>query len=367
MPTHKPRILAIDDTPANLMTLGSALEDEFELQFATSGRVGLALALAAPPELILLDIMMPEIDGFATCQLLKAEPTLRGVPIIFVTALNDPDSQTQGLSLGAADYITKPIQVNIARQRIRNLIEHEHLRTRVELQRDALELALQAKRGLLHEIHHRVKSNLQIISSLLRLESGRAQQAQTRSVLLEMQGRIRCMALLHETLNESGSSVEIDLGAYLAQLSKQAFRMTNIRGGDIRLRTDMASIFVTIEQAACCGLLVNELITNALQHGFFNRHEGVVCVGLRPASDCTQVHLSVSDNGVGMAVDTATTQPASLGLQLVSDLSRQIGGTLNMESVRGTKFSLSFAIAQPHRVTQAVAVFAGEPLLHSPV
>jgi two-component sensor histidine kinase len=90
-------------------------------------------------------------------------------------------------------------------------------------------------------------------------------------------------------------------------------------------------------------------------------------VGLRPASDCTQVHLSVSDNGVGMAVDTATTQPASLGLQLVSDLSRQIGGTLNMESVQGTKVSLSFAIAQPRRVTPAVAVFAGEPLLHSPI
>jgi two-component sensor histidine kinase len=367
VPTHKPRILAIDDTPANLMTLGSALEDEFELQFATSGRVGLALALVAPPELILLDIMMPEIDGFATCELLKAEPTLRDVPIIFVTALNDPDSQTQGLSLGAADYITKPIQVDIARQRIRNLIEREHLRTRVELQRDALELALQAKRSLLHEIHHRVKSNLQIISSLLRLESGRAQQAQTRSVLHEMQGRIRCMALLHETLNHSGSSAVVDLGSYLENLSRQVFRLANTRGGAIRLCNDIASISVGIEQAACCGLWVNELLANALRHGFTDGREGVVCVGLRPASDCTQVHLSVSDNGVGMAVDTATTQPASLGLQLVSDLSRQIGGTLNMESVQGTKVSLSFAIAQPRRVTPAVAVFAGEPLLHSPI
>ena len=134
MSNNKPMILVIDDTPSNLMTLGTTLAREFDLQIATSGAMGLALAVNNPPDLILLDVMMPEMDGFETCQHLKADPKLKNVPVIFVTALNDPLSETRGLDLGAADYISKPINVEIARQRIRNLLEREHLRKEVEAQ-----------------------------------------------------------------------------------------------------------------------------------------------------------------------------------------------------------------------------------------
>ena len=140
MSAPRPTILAIDDTPANLLTLGSLLEKEFELQFATSGPAGLALALDAPPDLILLDVMMPEVDGFETFKRLAAQPTLKHVPVIFVTALGDVDSEGKGLALGAADYIAKPINVTIARQRIRNLLERERLRKEVETQRDSMDV-----------------------------------------------------------------------------------------------------------------------------------------------------------------------------------------------------------------------------------
>ncbi len=138
MTDPRARILAIDDTPVNLMTLGAMLEGEFDLQFATSGPIGIALALKNPPDLILLDVTIPEIDGFETYRRLAAEPSLQDVPVIFVTALNDVDSEVTGLSLGAADYITKPINVTIARHRIRNLVEREQLRKKVRLQRDEL-------------------------------------------------------------------------------------------------------------------------------------------------------------------------------------------------------------------------------------
>ncbi|MFZ4623772.1 MAG: EAL domain-containing response regulator [Rhodoferax sp.] len=138
MENLKPKILAIDDTPVNLLTLGAALKDDFDLQVATSGAMGINLALQDPPDLILLDIMMPDMDGFETCRQLKAEPLLRDIPVIFVTALNELDSEVEGLVLGAADYITKPIQVETARQRIRNLIEREQLRRQVITQRDQL-------------------------------------------------------------------------------------------------------------------------------------------------------------------------------------------------------------------------------------
>jgi PAS domain S-box-containing protein len=114
------------------MTLGSTLSSEFDLQIATSGVMGLSLAARNPPDLILLDVMMPEMDGFETCKRLKADPKLKNIPVIFVTSLDDPLSETRGLDLGAADYITKPINVDIARRRIRNILEykraHEMLR-----------------------------------------------------------------------------------------------------------------------------------------------------------------------------------------------------------------------------------------------
>lgn len=139
MSALRARILVIDDTPLNLMTLGAVLEGEFELQFATSGPMGVALALRAPPELILLDVMMPEVDGYETFGLLAAQATLKDIPVIFVTALSDFKSEMTGLTLGAADYIAKPINIPVARQRIRNLIERERLRRQVEQQRDALQ------------------------------------------------------------------------------------------------------------------------------------------------------------------------------------------------------------------------------------
>ena len=144
MTAQRARILAIDDTPANLMTLGSALEGEFDLQFATAGAIGVALALQNPPDLILLDVMMPEMDGFEVCRRLKVNPLLQHIPVVFLTALNDSASESAGFALGAADYITKPINIETAHHRISNLLEREQLRKEVEGHRDHLEELLLA-------------------------------------------------------------------------------------------------------------------------------------------------------------------------------------------------------------------------------
>lgn len=135
------RILAIDDTPPNLALLGLALEDEYIVQIATSGAKGLELAKDDPPDLILLDIMMPDMDGFETCSCLKTDPALKHIPIIFITALTDKNAEIDGLALGAADYITKPIDINIARLRIHNLMERERLRIELEAREAQLRLA----------------------------------------------------------------------------------------------------------------------------------------------------------------------------------------------------------------------------------
>lgn len=144
MAEQKPRILAIDDTPANLFTLGSVLADEYDLQIAGSGRDGLAMAARKAPDLILLDVMMPEIDGFETCRRFKADPALADVPVIFLTALTEYDSELTGLSLGAVEYIAKPFRVDLVKQRISNILKVSRLSRELRASEERLRFVMAA-------------------------------------------------------------------------------------------------------------------------------------------------------------------------------------------------------------------------------
>lgn len=136
---RKPRILAIDDTPVNLKTLVAVLNKDYDLQIATSGKEGLEYATANPPDLILLDVMMPGMDGHEVCRRLRVDERLMDTPVIFITAMTDNEAETAGLELGAVDYLTKPINVSVALLRIRNHLERECLKREIELHRDQLE------------------------------------------------------------------------------------------------------------------------------------------------------------------------------------------------------------------------------------
>ncbi len=135
----KARILAIDDTPANLRSLGAALGTEYDLQIATSGAQGLALAGKNPPDLVLIDVMMPEMDGYEVCRRMCADVQLAKIPVIFVSAAGESEAETSGLELGAVDYLSKPINIPIAKLRIRNILDRESLRRQAERHRDLLE------------------------------------------------------------------------------------------------------------------------------------------------------------------------------------------------------------------------------------
>ena len=138
--TNKPKILVIDDTPINLLLLEQALARDFDVYTATSGQQGLAMAIAALPDLILLDVMMPDMDGFEAFERIKAVPELKNIPVVFVTGVKDTDSEMKGLAMGAADYITKPINVQVARRRIWNLVERERFHKEVNEQRSLLSI-----------------------------------------------------------------------------------------------------------------------------------------------------------------------------------------------------------------------------------
>ena len=119
----RPRVLIIDDVPNNIEVLGEALSQDYDVRFACSGREGLDIAMADPPDVILLDVVMPEMDGFEVCRRLKDLEDMQNIPVIFVTARDAEEDQGIGLSLGAVDYITKPFNPTLVRMRVRNHAE----------------------------------------------------------------------------------------------------------------------------------------------------------------------------------------------------------------------------------------------------
>jgi serine phosphatase RsbU (regulator of sigma subunit) len=150
----KSRILVVDDTPANIKILADLLRKDYLLSVATSGADALEIAGSQdPPDLVLLDIMMPEMDGYEVCQRLKADPRTRDVPVIFVTAMSEVDDETRGFSLGAVDYITKPIRPPIVRARVAAHLELALARSTLAAQnqvlRDSLAMAAHVQRSLL--------------------------------------------------------------------------------------------------------------------------------------------------------------------------------------------------------------------------
>lgn len=196
-----------------------------------------------------------------------------------------------------------------------------------------LTAAVQEKTVLLKEVHHRVKNNLQVITSLLSLEATRSHDFAITAVLKEMKGRIRSMALLHDTLYRTGIFAGVDLSRYLKQLASEAFRATASSTSAVSLELELASVHVEMDQALPCGLLVNELLSNCLKHGFPNGGKGVIRVELKRVE--ALVHLSVSDTGIGLASDFNLQQQTSLGLHLVADLAQQLGGELQINTGLG--------------------------------
>jgi PleD family two-component response regulator len=142
MAEEKQKILIVDDTPANIQILDETLKDEYEIYFALNGKDALHHAETAMPDLILLDIMMPDMDGYEVCRTLKNNLLLKNIPVIFITALDQANHETKGLDLGAIDYITKPFNPTIVRLRVKNHLELKKHRDSLTLRNAELQEAL---------------------------------------------------------------------------------------------------------------------------------------------------------------------------------------------------------------------------------
>jgi two-component sensor histidine kinase/HAMP domain-containing protein/sensor domain CHASE-containing protein len=227
---------------------------------------------------------------------------------------------------------------------------NERLQTELE-QREQIEkqvrATLQEKEILLKEIHHRVKNNMQVMSSLLHLQSNYIEDTHDIEMLRESQHRIQSMALVHEQLYQSPDLTGIDANNYVNDLITNLFRSYGQVARQITIDLQVDDLLLDVDTAIPCGLILNELVSNAIKHGFPNGRSGEIHVGLK-GRDNRLIELLVRDNGVGISEDTDLAQIKSLGLQLVSSLSRQLDGTVEIIRDGGTMVRLRLEEAHPN-------------------
>jgi two-component sensor histidine kinase len=206
---------------------------------------------------------------------------------------------------------------------------------------EAIKVALREKELFLREAHHRIKNNLQIIASLLSLQASYVADPSIREMFVDSQERVSSMALIHETLYQSGNTGEIDFGQYLRDLIAQLNRSYNVQPERITLHLHIDELFLDINKAIPCGLILNELISNVLKHAFPDGRAGEVHIELRTDA-ARRVTIVVRDTGIGFPADRDFRNTESLGLQLVDTLTEQLAGTITLERRAGTAFTLTF-------------------------
>ena len=351
------KVLVVDDEPTMRMLLRTAMKkDGFEVIEANNGVECLERYQQARPDIVLMDAMMPEMDGFSSCAALQGLQNMQDAPdkyvapVLMITSLDDKDSVDRAFAAGAADYITKPIHWPLLHQRVRRLQDIVH-RQRAENQ---IKASLKEKEAMLKEIHHRVKNNLQIISSLLNLQSSAIEDEEIVNLFRESQNRVRLMAIIHEKLYQSNDLGKINFREYIQALTSHLLQSYDVNKTAIDLKVDIEDISLEIDVAVPCGLIVNELVSNSLKYAFPDNFSPVGDSETAPKQIPKQIKIAAGlesdrllsirycDNGIGLPpgfdIDTART----LGLQLVSTLTEQLDGQLTVNSCTGkTEFILT--------------------------
>jgi len=206
---------------------------------------------------------------------------------------------------------------------------------------EQMKASLKEKEVMLREIHHRVKNNLQIIISLLRIQSRHIKDKQALDIFKVSQDRIKSMALIHEKLYQSKDLARINFKEYIQGLTTHLFHSIGVRPADIKLDIKVKDISLDINTAIPCGLIINELISNAMIHAFPGGRKGKIRIDMHSPKKGYFI-LIVSDDGVGFPEKIDYLHPESLGMQLVNDLVEQIEGTIKLDRDKGTTFTIEF-------------------------
>lgn len=296
------KILIIDDVTDNIEILAEALKEQYEVLFATSGETGLEIAGEELPDLILLDIIMPDMDGYETCQRLKSDPKTEKIPVIFVTAMHEVEDETKGLALGAVDYITKPIKQTIVRARIKTHLSLKQAYEDLQKKNKKLEETVALRETVERINRHDIKTPLNgiINAPTLLMEDSNLTPAQKELLVLIRDGGYRILEMVNNSLN----LYKIETGTYpyeptivdVLPLLQRIVRETGSRKRKqtpIEIRLNGAAlkpsdrVHVWGEDLLCYSLFAN-LLTNASEAS--------------PQQDRIDISLSQDDNEVAITI-----------------------------------------------------------------
>jgi two-component sensor histidine kinase len=258
----------------------------------------------------------------------------------------------QGYGAGAVDYLSKPVNPLILKSKVAVFVDlfrktralatmNRAMEAEIEERLKQLKASLHEKDILLKEIHHRVKNNLQVISSLIDLQADRLSDPAVRVLFRDTRDRVRSMALVHEKLYQSADLAHAELGAYIRNVMKELFLAHGEVSSKIELRMELEPVFLPVDLAIPCGLILNELATNSLKHAFVGREAGTIGIELRSVED-KSVTLRFHDDGHGFPQGLDWQAAGSLGLRLIRMLSRQLNADLALKNGAGATFELSF-------------------------
>ncbi len=345
---HQISLLFVEDNEPIRVLFEKRLSKRVQRFFvAENGRRGLEIYEEYKPELVITDISMPIMNGLDMIRKMKENDP--SVHVIVMSAYSIKEYFLEAINLGVNGYLVKPVDPKKLYALIDELAgnilmskaleEKELIRSIAE---SNLKKSLAEKEVLLKEVHHRVKNNMQIISSILKMQERLIDDPRLKTVLGESQNRIRSMALIHENLYRNETLANINFGNYVKSLTSNLSRTYANQQGQIRFDFDMDDhVFLPIDIGIPCGLIINELISNSFKHAFKGRDQGTIAIALKVENNSSYV-LYVADDGIGMKGPEMLQSSGSLGMRIVSKLIQQIEGTMEYDFENGTKYTIRF-------------------------
>ena len=346
------KIVMIEDSASYRELCRSLLEKvygpELEIFEESNAADGLKTCTAVQPDCVLLDYRLPDMTGLQFLDRLNSSgPQEPSFPVVLLTGMNSDELHRDATRSGAQEYLLKD-RLNGQRLALAILKATQKVGLIRQLREEHARLtqSLEEKEILLKELHHRVKNNLQVIASLLRMQATAATSREVTAVLEESQHRVEAIAMIHDQLYESADLRQVPLAQQANLLMTNLFSAFGVDpariSGQVLVcpRQDGAPLVLGVDQAVPIGLILNELISNALKHAFPDGRAGHIRIEAR--SHLGQVELAVIDDGVGVPEELAARNGKSLGLQIVAILARQFGGSWELKRAAGTVFRLSF-------------------------
>jgi two-component sensor histidine kinase len=320
------KILIVEDEELIGQDIKILLEDlGYEVPYLVpSGEEAICRAGETHADLVLMDIMLEgEMDGIEAANKINSD---YGIPVIYLTAYRNEEILERAKLTEPYAYIVKPFEERELRTNVeivlnRHKAEKERIKlTEVTAKNEYLKKSLNEQETLLREIHHRVNNNMQIISSLLSLQSTQVKDKRDLDLFIDTQNRVKSMAKVHERLYQSNDLSSIKFAEYCTSLLND-LSSSHRTGPGIRMRLDIEDVSFNLETAIPCGLIINELVSNSLKYAF-PTNEGEIYLSLSHY-DGNNFLLTISDNGIGLPEDIDFKNTESLGFRLINNLTKR--------------------------------------------